>query len=358
MAGNNSLLYFQQPEFSADLSDAWPILASIVDHLIITVSGIRANSKERLFELARWPHQDESSDLEYYPVRDVVRLIHAFEYLFPDIDLALYTVARSKASHYGLAGLLALTSSTVGDLLRMQIEHRKLIACFGYNRSYYEQQYFVYEWSPINQSYRDTHYLQRMTFLFWIKLIRELSDQKFQVSRVEFSFDAPKDLDKYTEVFGHEMSFSHDVTKMFIESQMLKLPLNEANPSLHSKLKSLATPILKSLVIKPSCESKMRVVLASLLSTGEANLANVAQAMGLAKRTLQRQLSVEQTSFGFVLDDYRKERAQYYLLQTSQSILDISLSLGYSDSNSLNSAFRNWFNISPSEYRRCAGQVV
>ena len=352
MLKNFELLYFQEKTFALDIKNSWPVLGSIVNIIVNSTLKLDCGSREKLFQLAQWPVIGECSPNEYYPIRDVVRLIHAAEYMAGDVDLALQTVKHTKPAHYGLCGLLALTSTTVLNLLRMQMQHRKLIACFGHSSSYYKNGYFIYEWSPITETYQSTHYLQRVTFLAWVSILRQLSDDKFSMIKIEFCFPKPKELAEYIRIFGEKISFSHPTTKMFIEPSMLDLPLNQGNAELHAMLKTLAAPILKSLSHKTTYESKVRMALSALLPKGEGNLASVAQAIDSSKRTLQRQLKTEQTSFGFVLEEYRKEQVEYYLMETEQSILEIALLLGYSDSNSLNVSFRNWFDACPSEYRK------
>jgi len=352
MPKNGELLYFQEKTFALDIKNSWPVLGSIVNVIVNSTLKLDCGSREKLYQMAQWPVMGECSPNEYYPIRDVVRLIHAAEYMAGDIDLALQTIKYTKPAHYGLCGLLALTSTTVLNLLRMQMQHRKLIACFGHSSTYYKNGCFIYEWFPITETYQKTYYLQRTTFLAWVGILKQLSDDKFSAIKMEFCFPEPKELTEYIRIFGENISFSHATTKMFIEPSMLDLTLNQGNAELHAMLKTLAAPILKSLSHQTTCESKMRVALSALLPKGEGNLACVAQAIGLSKRTLQRQLKTEQTSFGFVLEEYRKEQVEYYLIETEQSILEIALLLGYSDSNSLNVAFRNWFDACPSEYRK------
>lgn len=352
MSKNLENMYFQEKTFALDIKNSWPVLGSIINIIVDSTLRLDCGSREKLYQLAQWPVIGKCSPNEYYPIRDVVRLIHAAEYMVGDVDLALQTIKYTKPAHYGLCGLLALTSTTALSLLRMQMQHRKLIACFGHSSTYYKNGSFIYEWSPITETYQNTHYLQRMTFLAWVGLLKQLSDDKFSVEKIELSFPEPKALAEYTKVFGENISFSHPTTKIFIEPSMLDLPLNQGNAELNTMLKTLATPILKSLSHQSTCESKVRIAFSALLPKGEGNLDCVAQAIGLSKRTLQRQLKTEQTSFGFVLEEYRKEQVEYYLIETEQSILEIALLLGYSDSNSLNVAFRNWFDACPSEYRK------
>lgn len=64
--------------------------------------------------------------------------------------------------------------------------------------------------------------------------------------------------------------------------------------------------------------------------------------LGLSKRTLQRKLSEENTSFQKQLNNTREILAIHYINNTDMSTNDIAYLLGYSELNSFLRAFRIW----------------
>ena len=69
---------------------------------------------------------------------------------------------------------------------------------------------------------------------------------------------------------------------------------------------------------------------------------DIARKLGASKRTLQRQLRNEQTTFQAVLDKTREELALHYLRKTKLTGSEISYLLGFQDPNSFFRAFHNW----------------
>jgi AraC-like DNA-binding protein len=77
----------------------------------------------------------------------------------------------------------------------------------------------------------------------------------------------------------------------------------------------------------------------------------MAQELNMSPRTLQRKLRQDGTTYQAVLDDARKEVAEWCLLKTSLPIEEIAERLGYIDVSSFSRAFRRWFDKPPSKFR-------
>ncbi len=82
-------------------------------------------------------------------------------------------------------------------------------------------------------------------------------------------------------------------------------------------------------------------------STGDA----LAQALSLHRRTLNRRLREQGTTFQHILDDVRYEVARDLLSQTDLPIQEIASALCYSESSAFLHAFRRWSGTSPARFR-------
>ena len=74
--------------------------------------------------------------------------------------------------------------------------------------------------------------------------------------------------------------------------------------------------------------------------------------MGTSVRTLQRRLSLEQTSYRKVLELARLDAALRGLEQSDEPLSQIALKLGFSEQSAFSRAFRDWTGVSPRSYRR------
>ena len=89
-----------------------------------------------------------------------------------------------------------------------------------------------------------------------------------------------------------------------------------------------------------------------LLPRGTATIDDVAPALGVSKRTLQRKLKAEETNFQQQLNATREMLAKNYLLNTTMSTDDIAFLLAYQETNSFLRAFHAWTGESVQQYRQ------
>ncbi len=92
--------------------------------------------------------------------------------------------------------------------------------------------------------------------------------------------------------------------------------------------------------------------LAELLAAGEANADAACRALRLSRRTLQRRLRAEKTSFQKVLKEARARLAVDYLSDARLKLLEVAMLLGYSNISSFTTAFKSWYDMPPAEYRQ------
>lgn len=78
----------------------------------------------------------------------------------------------------------------------------------------------------------------------------------------------------------------------------------------------------------------------------------IARRLGLSKRTPQRRIEDEGTSFQQILKETREALARHYLEKTSLPVAEISFLLGFSEPNSFYRAFRAWTGTTPDQARR------
>ncbi len=101
-----------------------------------------------------------------------------------------------------------------------------------------------------------------------------------------------------------------------------------------------------------SFAAKVRSALAELLPGGMATADDVALKLGVSKRTLQRKLTEENTSFQKQQNSTRELLAKHYIRNTDMSSIDIAFLLGYRELNSFLRAFSLWTGMSVSEYKK------
>ena len=112
-----------------------------------------------------------------------------------------------------------------------------------------------------------------------------------------------------------------------------------------------AEKYLKSLNRDDSVVNQLKRMLTDLMACGEANADAACRALKLSRRTLQRRLKAERTSFQKVLTEVRAELAVRYLSDRRLKSLEVAMLLGYSNLSSFTTAFKSWYDMPPAAYR-------
>ena len=120
---------------------------------------------------------------------------------------------------------------------------------------------------------------------------------------------------------------------------------------MYSQLIEQAEKYLRSLYEQDNIAEQLKRMLAELMAAGEANADSACRAMRLSRRTLQRRLRAEKTSFQKVLNEVRSVLAVNYLSDERLKSLEVAMLLGYSSISSFTTAFKSWYDVPPAEYR-------
>ena len=84
----------------------------------------------------------------------------------------------------------------------------------------------------------------------------------------------------------------------------------------------------------------------------DPRIAEVAGAMGLSARSIQRHLAQQGTSFSKLVERTRRQHALDLLVQDDLNISEIAQALGYTDPSNFCRAFHKWTGQSPKRCRR------
>jgi len=96
--------------------------------------------------------------------------------------------------------------------------------------------------------------------------------------------------------------------------------------------------------------SDVRQAIIGALPNGAA-VADVARALHVSVRTLQRRLTAAKTSYREELDQVRSELARQYLQDPTVAIAEVALLLGFADQSSFHRAFERWTGDPPGRWR-------
>lgn len=118
---------------------------------------------------------------------------------------------------------------------------------------------------------------------------------------------------------------------------------NAFEPDLRQRLADLDTSVTTT--------KRVRAVLLEGLPAGLVTMDAVAQKLAMSKRTLQRRIVAEGSSYQQILNETREALALHYLESTMLPAAEISFLLGFDEPNSFYRAFRGWTGKTPDSVR-------
>jgi AraC-like DNA-binding protein len=155
---------------------------------------------------------------------------------------------------------------------------------------------------------------------------------------------------EFEAYFGCPIWFEDQENSLLVPQEWIERPLPMANPQL-ARQNDLVVMEYLSRFDGARLAEKVRAELISRLPAGEPPRGEVATALHLSEKTLQRRLKDEDTSYQQVLDEVRRELAQQYLREGPISVCEVTFRLGFSDQSSFTRAFRRWTGQTPGEFR-------
>jgi AraC-like DNA-binding protein len=187
--------------------------------------------------------------------------------------------------------------------------------------------------------------LTMLSFCSWI------TGHDFNAMEIEFVYPTPADASVHEAAFGCPIRFAQGANRALLRKSDLALALSARDPALAALHERLVEDELEKLAAGMQTSQRVQQVLAMRLSGAEPLREQVAAALKISDRTLQRRLQAEGTSFQQLLDDTRRELAQKYLQKPRTPLRDVAELLGFEDQSNLFRACKRWFGESPGRYR-------
>ncbi|WP_420799430.1 AraC family transcriptional regulator ligand-binding domain-containing protein [Ktedonospora formicarum] len=167
----------------------------------------------------------------------------------------------------------------------------------------------------------------------WVELV-QLPDQK----------------GPYQEYFGVPLA-KGSANRIAFSANDARQPFLTENTAMWDFFEAGLKEKLSDLDTQASMKERVRSALREMLPGGQSSIEEAADRLAMSKRSLQRRLSEESSSYQEVLNITRRELAHYYLSRSSASLGEIAYLLGFQDGNSFLRAFRGWTGQTPGEYR-------
>lgn len=198
--------------------------------------------------------------------------------------------------------------------------------------------------------------LQRLLqecFALMIQSVAEsVMGREMQDAKIELAHEKPEYQLLYRDYLHSPVHFSQNSCVFRIPTEFARQPNASGNSDAYALAQKLCLGLLEQMPANglSTAERVRRLLLSAPI--GSLKATDVAGAMFVTKRTLQRRLEREGTGYRAITEKLHSELAIRHLREPGHSVESIAVLLGYFDTAAFRKAFHRWFGKSPSEYRR------
>jgi AraC-like DNA-binding protein len=169
----------------------------------------------------------------------------------------------------------------------------------------------------------------------------------------------PEQADQHRDAFQARVRFGQSGNAVLFRADGLDRPMPQADPRLLDMLRAtLARVAYTATPDAAGRDAAARALMARIqaeiraaLPGGQVSLGRIADALGMARWTLQRRLDGLGLSFSAVLDDTRRTDALRHLGVLHTPVGEIAALLGYAEASAFSRAFKGWTGLSPRAWR-------
>lgn len=184
-----------------------------------------------------------------------------------------------------------------------------------------------------------------------VKLLDSLAGYGLEMMECALPYPRPPWAEAYRRRLPGSLAFGAGCMELRLPHALLDLPCLTADPLGYIAAVRECEKTLAQLLGEGDVLQQVRARLqgrGGSLPTCEAMAAD----LHMSSRTLLRRLKQHGTSYQALLDEVRKEQAQWYLRHTARSVESIAEALGYHDTSNFSRSFRRWFGVPPSVFRQ------
>lgn len=189
----------------------------------------------------------------------------------------------------------------------------------------------------------------------WVSRLRAIVGPSAVALRcVRYRHEAPADVAPYREHFGADVVWGAEEDAIVLAEEALHGPLVGGDPARRTALELHLERELSSLPSESLLDDLRRHVVALVRSGSERafDVDHVAQRLALSRRTLQRRLAEQGTSFRDQVDLARREIATSELRRGTTTLTELAFMLGFSENSAFARAFRRWTGTTPGQFVR------
>ncbi len=290
---------------------------------------------------------DHDSFISY---RSVVAVLEAAAAATGTGDLGRRLAERQGLEILGPVGVAARTAATVGAALQSIERYMNVYSpalAVGV-QAIPDESMAQFTWRLVDDRPPPHRQAAELGLGVSVRVFQLLAGPDFRPVSVQLRHEPLVDVESYAKYFGGRVDFSADAYGFRFPASVLSRRLG-ADGSVHAVVQDYLSTI--AVPVETATTDAVVQLIRRMLPTGTLDLDLVAGHLAQHRRTLQRQLAEQGTTFAQLVDAVRREEALRRLQETDMSFGQLSGILGFSEQSAFTRACRRWFGAPPKEVR-------
>lgn len=272
-----------------------------------------------------------------------------------DQGLGLRFGARVGGAGFGMLGIAAATAPSLREAIRHLTQLESITSTLGFATVRRHGSRVHLSWQPA-QSVPAT--VVEGILAGWVSFGRYLLGERVDVAQVSLRHRRLAPMAVYDAVFECPVRFETCCYGVTIAAELL-----DARPRFADDLLNASIGTWLSHCARAASGDALTVtrsvsgLLHHALPLAEADECTVAAMLGLERRTLQRALQHECTSFRQIVGAARAQHAIIALMRGDTSLADLAADTGFDEQSSMCRAFRRWTGYAPLAFKQRVSDV-
>jgi AraC-like DNA-binding protein len=294
----------------------------------------------------------DGSAVERIPARTMVAFWREAILAADDPDLGLHTSADFNPGALDIVGYVMLSSRTADEALRRGARLMRLLndgmALEVIRGRASTVCRIVWLESRPNPFVADPRQLVDSVLLGVVRQLSLLTQRTVTPLAVTVRHAKPAHGDsEYRRLFGTTTRFKAAVDSVELRNADLDVALRSGNAALLTTFEAHADAALAALGARDTLAGRVVAEIVADLKGEPPAIAQVAKALAISPRHLQRGLAAEGATFKGLLDDARREVALRHLESGTSTVAQVAWLVGFSEASAFHRAFRRWTGHAP-----------
>jgi AraC-like DNA-binding protein len=285
-------------------------------------------------------------------VKNQIKFLNLVADAIPDEFLGVHLAECVDLRELGLLYYVLASSTTLGDALK-RFSRYSAIHNEGVQITYRESNNklsMIFEHVGVARV-NDRHQIEFFVVTL-LRLCRQLTGRHLSPMAIKLIHRRRQLPAKLKSLFGCNVAFGSDRDEVAYAQPLKNTAVVNGDPHLNTLLVKYCEEALSDRRVgSDTWQLNVENAITPLLPHGQASMAEIAQRLGITRRTLARRLASEGHAFGEVLDRLRFDLAKRYLQERDLHISEMAWLLGYQETSAFYHAFKRWTGKTPTQVR-------